>query len=504
MSLENKSELNPNEQMSIEYTFRTKPFKHQYICFKENLEKTTYAYFMEMGTGKSKVLIDTVGYLYDKDYINAVLIVAPKSVYRNWIEQFDLHCAYNYAIAYYDSYMTKKRERELKAFDLVKDKLKILLVNVEAFSSDNGLRVAFPFIRNHKTLMAVDESTTIKSGNAKRTRNIIQIGKYAKYRRILTGQPAPHSPLDIYTQCYFLDYRLLNFQSYFAFRSRYAIMDQMVFGHRRFMKVSGFQRLDELSKKLETFSFRVKKEDCLDLPPKIYVTRDVELTPRQRQMYEQMKKLAVIELERADLVTAPMIMTRIGKLHQIICGHIKSDTGVVTRIENRRVAEVLSILDEIQGKVIIWGNYQEDIKMLVETIAKEYSNDSVAAYYGPVKQDDREEIRAKFQDPTSKLRFFVGTPATGRFGVNLTLASTVIYYSNSDNLEYRSQSEERAHRIGSEMHEKITYIDLVCRGTQDEKILNNLKSKQSLSDLVMDKIKNGTWRELFKENEGTD
>lgn len=485
----------PNEER-YKGVFKTKPFDHQFAGFELSKDRITFAYFMEMGTGKTKLLIDNASYLYMKGNIDAVVVLAPKSVYRNWVGEFEKHCAVDYVICYYAAYMNRIQEYKYARFLEVTDKLKVFLVNVEAMSGANGPRVLLPFMKRHRVLMAVDESTVIKNISAARTKATIDIGKYAKYRRILTGQPVANSPMDFFAQCAFLDKRHLGINSFTAFKARYAVQRQMILGPRRFMRIEGYQRLDELQTKIKQFSYRVSKKECLDLPPKIPVRREVELTPEQVSMYKQMSKLAVLELETGD-VTATVVMAKLEKLHQIVCGHVKTDLGVTTRLKNNRVDEVIHILEEVEGKVIVWCAYQEDVRLVVEAIANEYGADVVAAYYGNTSQDDREQIRINFQNPAHKLRVIVATAATGKYGTTLTQAGTSIYYSNTHNLENRLQSEDRNHRIGSNIHESIVYIDLVTPNTVDDIIIDNLTNKRNLADQIADSIENKSWKKLF-------
>jgi SNF2 family DNA or RNA helicase len=355
-------------------------------------------------------------------------------------------------------------------------------MNVEAFSTKKGLQFALKFLNSHKTLMAVDESTTIKTPSAKRTKSILALGKSALYRRILTGSPITKSPLDLYTQCGFLDDELLGFSSYYAFRSRYAHMVERNFGGRRVQIVKNYQRLDELSKLITPFSYRVLKEDCLDLPDKIYVRREVELTDEQIKLYSTMKQMALATLN-GQLLTAPNVLTQLMRLHQITCGHFKSDDGKIQELKNNRIEELMSILDETEGKAIIWANYIYDIERIVEAIKKEYGDDSVVQYYGAINTDERQKNIERFQDPRSPFRFFVGNPQTGGYGITLTAASMVIYYSNGYDLEKRLQSEDRAHRIGQK--KSVTYIDLIAEGTVDEKIVKALRKKIDIASQIM-------------------
>ena len=468
----------------MNYKFKTKPFKHQMTALEKSWNKETYAYFMEMGTGKTKVLIDNLAMLYDKGKIDGALIVAPKGVIKTWYEQeLPTHLPNHIenVTVLWQSNITKKQQEKLESLFEIETAFHILIMNVEAFSTDKGVKFASKFLNSHKVLMAIDESTTIKTPAAKRTKNIIRLGGMSKYRRIMTGSPVTKNPLDLYTQCYFLDPYLLDFASYYAFRNRYAIMKTMNVRGRSIQVVHKFQNLSELSELLSSFSYRVLKEDCLDLPPKNWTKRHITLTADQRKVYEQMKKQAIATLN--GKVTSTMtVLTQLMRLHQITCGHFTADDGSVQLIKNNRITELMNILGEMNGKAIIWANYQRDVNEIIKNIVEEYGSRSVVDYYGLTPQDERQDNIRKFQND-NECRFLVGTPQTGGYGITLTQANTVIYYSNGYDLEKRLQSEDRAHRIGQK--KTVTYVDLICEDTVDEKIVKALRDKINIASEVL-------------------
>ena len=224
------------------------------------------------------------------------------------------------------------------------------------------------------------------------------------------------------------------------------------------------------------------KEDYLDLPPKTYVERQVELTDEQKEIYSTMKSAALASL-KGKMATAPHVLTQLMRLHQITCGHLKNDDDTITEIKNNRINSLLELLEEMEGKVIIWANYVYDIKQIVKAVSKKYGEDSIVQYYGAVESDVRQKNIVKFQDPESKARFFVGNPQTGGYGITLTAANNMIYYSNGYDLEKRLQSEDRAHRIGQ--NKSVTYVDLVAPKTIDEKIRKALRKKINIATEVM-------------------
>ena len=476
----------------MNYKFKTKPYEHQLTALKNSWNKETFAYFMEMGTGKTKVLIDNLAMLYDKGKIDGALIIAPKGVIKTWYEQeLPTHLPDHIKSknVLWQANITKTQQEKLDSLFETNHDLHILIMNVESLSTDKGVKFASKFLNSHKVLMAIDESTTIKNQTAKRTKNIINLGKFAKYRRIMTGSPITKNPLDLFSQCEFLDPWLLNFDSFYAFRNRYAKMKTMYLHGRSIQIVDAFQNLSELSDKVKGFSYRVLKEDCLDLPPKNFIKRHVDLTPDQKKIYEQMKKEAMAILN-GKVTTTMTVLTQLMRLHQITCGHFTADDGSVQEVKSNRIKELMSVLSEIEGKAIIWANYQNDIQKIINTIETKKDEDknliygprSVVDYYGLTPQEDRQDNIRKFQnDP--KCRFLIGTPQTGGYGITLTQANTVIYYSNGYDLEKRLQSEDRAHRIGQK--KTVTYIDLIAEDTVDEKIVKALRDKINIASEVM-------------------
>ena len=469
------------------YKFKTKPYEHQLEALEKSWAQETYALFMEMGTGKSKVLVDNIAMLYDRGAIRGALIVAPKGVYKNWDQiEFPTHLPEHveHTKVLWEPNITKRKQVELDTLFDGKEDLKILIMNVEAFSTTKGLDFAQRFLNIFlgRALFGIDESTTIKTPTAKRTKNILKIGNLAKYRRILTGSPVTKSPLDLYSQCEFLDPYHLGHQSYYSFRARYANMIDRNFGGRRVQIVGSYRRLPELTAKLEKFSYRVLKEDCLDLPPKVFTKRIVELTDEQKKVYAQMKRMAIAELD-GKVMSTVNVMTQLMRLHQVTCGHFKADDQTVKPVKNNRITALLELLEETDGKVIIWANYREDIKNIVQSLKKAYGEASTVEYHGGVDSTLRQDNIAQFQQKNGPTRYFVGNAQTGGYGITLTAANTVVYYSNSYDLEKRLQSEDRAHRIGQTG--SVTYVDFIAENTIDERIVKALRRKINLANEIM-------------------
>jgi SNF2 family DNA or RNA helicase len=466
----------------MNYKFKSKPFAHQSKALEMSWDKEVFAYFMEMGTGKSKVLIDNICMLFNAGKINGALIIAPKGVYKNWFDSEIPNHMPDYIEKKIGLWRTDPNAKDLKPLFSTGAELHILIMNVEAFSSKKGVDFAKKFLSCHNTIIGIDESTTIKNPQAKRTRAIVELGTKSKYRRILTGSPVTKSPLDLFAQCYFLHPYLLGHESYYTFKVRYAVTKQINVSGRTIQIVVGYRNLGELSEKLKPFSYRVLKDDCLDLPKKTYTKRIIELTDEQKKVYKTMKQQAIAFLN-GKMITTATVITQMMRLHQITCGHFKSDDGTIQTIKNNRIDQLMEVLEEMEGKAVIWAHYRYDIQSIVETVSKKYGENSVVTYYGDTSTDDRQKAIKKIQDPKSPVRFIVGTPQTGGYGITLTGASTMIYYSNGYDLEKRQQSEARIDRIGQE--KPMTYIDIIAEGTVDDKIVQSLRKKVNIATEIM-------------------
>jgi len=468
----------------MNYKFKTKPYAHQLKALELSWNKEVFAYFMEMGTGKSKVLIDNISMLYDKGKIDGALIVAPKGVVKTWYEQeIPIHMVDHIekTSVLWQALINKTQQEKLNSLFKSEVKLHILIMNVEAFSTKKGVEFAERFLNSHNAVMAIDESTTIKNPSAKRTKSILSLANLAKYRRILTGSPVTKSPLDLYTQCQFLDSWLLGHSSWYTFRTRYAIMKNMYFNGKTFQKVVGYKNLGELSEKLKPFSHRVLKDDCLDLPKKTFMKRIIQLSSDQLKVYAQMKQLALAEMN-GKMITTATALTQLMRLQQITCGHFKADDGTTQDIPNNRMGELIDVLYEIEGKVVIWAHWQRDVNVIIKEIVKEFGEGCCVDYFGLTPQNKRQENIKKFQEDEN-VRFFVGTPATGGYGITLTAASNMIYYSNGYDLEKRKQSEARIDRIGQT--KPMTYIDILAEKTVDERIVKALRKKINIAAEIM-------------------
>lgn len=494
-----------------DYQFKTDPFLHQEKEFLETRDRDVYAHLWEMGTGKSKIVLDTAAWLYSQGKIRCLAVIAPNDVHRNWIDKEageHLPDFVNPVTACWHSEMlAAQRKRYERLFDPKVSGLRVVAFNVEAFRTGGRANKELKRVLTlFPTLLAVDESTTIKTPGAQRTKSINVLAKHAKYRRILDGTPITQGPLDLYSQFKFLDDNILGFSNFTSFKHHFGEWKKEKDWRRdvEYEVLTGYKNLDQLTQLIAPHSSRILKRECVDLPEKTYVTREVEMTAEQAHIYDEVLDSTVAELERGT-VTVENVLVRLVRLQQIVGGFLHTEEGGLQPLfdwkENPRIQALLAAVKQCHGKVIIWSRYVHEIKAIQTALDATFGRGSTGVYYGEVPKEQRADVRARFQGEwvsfdaqtnerlvtpvpqDQQLRFFVGQQSSGGRGLTLTAADTVIYYSNEFSLGTRLQSEDRAHRIGQT--KPVLYIDLMTPGTIDLKIVRALVAKKEVADLIM-------------------
>jgi SNF2 family DNA or RNA helicase len=356
-------------------------------------------------------------------------------------------------------------------------------------------------------MIVVDESTKIKSLDAERTKYVVNVlSPRASHRRILTGLPTPRSPLDLFSQFYYLDPTILKQWSFTAFRRRYAVLKRVQFPGARYPTdiVVDYQNTDELPRLIEPHSHRV---DFRPEVPSTYSIRSVELTDEQKRIYKELKTYAAARLNEAGAhVTAPLVITQILRLHQVLCGHVVDENGIEREIPENKTEQLLEELDEHPGKAIVWCTYDADVRKVATAIAQEYDetlvyedryglkkreptfpSPVVARFWGGNLATREAEEREFKMNPCC--RFMVATASAGGLGRTWDVADLAVYYSSSYDLEHREQSEQRPLNVGKKTG--VDYVDLVAPGTIEMKILKALREKIDVASLVT----GDAWRE---------
>ena len=464
-------------------------YAHQSRVLAESRDAPTFALFWEMGTGKTKLTLDTIAHLRDNDRIDAVVVVAPNGVHRNWIE--DEIPKWLPAPVQPYAWLSGKagtKRHESAVASLLTAPFPFLAFSYEGLVTERAVKYLRKVFEKRRVFMVLDESTRIKTPGAKRTMKIVAAGKHAAYRRILTGTPVTNSPFDVYSQMKFLDpdfWKKAGFGTLAEFRNHFGIFKTMENDRgQHWEQVVAYRNLSQLQALLAPVSSRVLKSDALDLPPKLYTKRYFDLSPEQVRVYREIRDEALTLLASGELVTAALAITRLLRLQQVTSNYLPVDDGsediVLVPITDRnpRLECLLELVDEIEGQAIIWARFRRDIDQITEGLVA--AGHSCARYDGKVGSDGRVAAKAAFQK--GDVKFFVANPAVGATGLTLTAARTVIYYSNSFRLEDRLQSEDRAHRIGQ--HHPVQYIDIVAPGTVDTHIVAALRNKINLASQV--------------------
>jgi len=514
------------------FKLQTTLMHHQVEGVRRAKAKPAYAYLCDMGVGKTLMVLSEWQARISSSDIMDLLVIAPKGCIKNWYadrgednlseltKHLDPRLRKDLVIA---SSEKGAAARDVRIKLLAEKRLpRALFINVESLSGTaRMLDTCKKFLSSKRAMMIIDESTTIKSRKAQRTKAILKLGKLAKVRRILSGLATPKSPMDLHAQFSFLDEKILG-KSFTLFRARYAKMEficsapnkvidmqlrRALHKTRNYAKMEdltrnekialcyalggwipdtvpmivGYNHLHELRDRIASYCYRVRKEDCLDLPPKVFEYRDVDLTDEQRRIYKEVLQDATSKLDKEKYITIKNVMEQILRLHQVCCGHTRADeTGEIIDIPSKRMSVILETLEEHEGKAIIWAVYQHEIRKIASALKEEYGPKAVAVYYGGnAKERSDDETRFK-SDPLC--RFMVATQAAGGMGMNWQIADLAIYAANNFDLAQRLQSEDRCHRKGQT--KSVTYVDVTTRGTVEEKIINSLRKKMDLATTV--------------------
>lgn len=448
------------------------------------------ALFLPTGLGKTALTLFTASHLYNQGSIDRMLVVSRGKVAENWhyeeIPKFLSPMVDTLSLVWHSSKPFQMDSNELiwqrnKPIPW-KGKFLVICMNKEALLTKKGQEFLDIFFTG-PAMFVVDESTIIKGATTKTTRIATKYGKMAVARRILSGTPSPNGVEDLFSQYRFLDENILGTKSVVAFRNAFCELEKQYFGNRAVVKVVGAKNQADLERLVAPFTIRMKKEAALpDLPPKNYITRQFELYPEQRKVYDQLKTEFRAEIEgMSDRVTAALVIQRITRLHQIVSGYVVTDgedKPYVFPKSSKLDALVDYLYERGREKTIIWARYRFDIEAITQRLNEEFGAETAVALYGGVKKEERHDNLQRFMRST--VSYLVANPQIASHGLTLTMADTAVYYSNSYNWEDRAQSEDRIHRIGQN---KVTnYVDLVAADTIDHRILKILHNKEAFSE----------------------
>ncbi len=501
-----------NDEAEFEYV--TDPYPHQREWFELVKDMPYFAFEWEMGLGKSKTILDICQYDHGKGNLDALLIVTLNNVHRKWIEkEVPAHLPKDFADAVFwnpgivdNAMWTGPHARQRK--DIAKsDKFAIASINFEAVSRKKGEKFCERFLRARKCAIVVDESQYIKGNDSSITKAMLRLAKLADKRWITSGTVSTGSTTDPYSQYKFLHPSIVEDMPFFQWKEEFTIQEKV--GDKTFdaweynpktktskkvkkpvMTITGYQNEDKLRRMLDPFRSRLLKEDCLDLPPKIYRMKSFEMTDKVRNSYNQMREKFLVEIEGGKTVTATMAMTKLVRLQQISCGFLVPDDrdplsdkieGIPIDEKNPRIETLMEELEKVRNKGIIWSYWRYSLREIAEALRAAYGDKSVVEYHGGITQQGKAQALIDFK--SDETRWFVGNPQSAGVGLDLVEADNMIYYNNSFNLGLRLQSEDRFHRIGQEAL-SCTITDIECLGTVDRPQLRALKNKNEVASLI--------------------
>ncbi len=506
---------------------KTPQFQHQAQIYEEHRDGEFYALFWEMGLGKTKMILDVASHLHDSKKIQALVVIAPNAVYKNWLSQeIPPHLGSAFiGMAYPKSGSQRALMKQLVFLDptFEQAKLRVLCISYDSVCTERGFDFVRKLMTIYQTMIVADESTAIKSPSTMRAKKVKAIGKLALYRWICTGTPVAQSPFDIHSQVEFLNptfWGSFGLKTMNAFKQEFGEFSlRRIAGGRQFNELKAYRRLDVLQKILQPISSRLLKEDStVKLPPKTYAIRTFELGEEQRKLYASVKNEFEAELDGGMYLEAPLAIVRLARLQQITSGFVtaeerhvnEEDDGeldferiatahdhaeikfgdpilvrstrkvvdVVPPERNPRLLLLAELLEECaEHKTIVWCRFRRDVDLIVQLLGER-----CVRYDGLVSAQDRVVALDRFRDPNDKARVFVANVHAISQGVTLTIAKTMIYYSNSFSLEKRLQSEDRNHRIGQDM--PVLIIDIAAEGTVDEHVIESLRTKFDIAASV--------------------
>lgn len=470
------------------FPYKVPPMKHQVEALKKAWGKEAYAFFHEMGTGKTFTTINLAGAYHRKGMVSAVIVICPTPIKAVWEWEVEKMSPVDAEV-----YVLASGDRGVEKFtSLDTDKLKYLVVGVEALSSGKAFEQALDFAKRHSSdgLMVVcDESSKIKNAQAGRTKKAAKIAKIADYRIILTGTPITQGIEDLYGQFMFLGPHIIGCKSYFVFKNMYCVM-----GGFENRSIIGYQREEDLLNKVRQHVDIVKSEDAIDLPDKAYTKLVVEPTAQQKKAMKSLKDLFEAE-SGGDILTVETVLERMTRYQQICGGNFPYDdldTGKYKTKpidgKNPKLDALMSSVEDlpVEKKAIIWARFRPEVDLIVTNLRANFGEDAVVEFHGSVSDAERRMAIQNFQE-NHLVRFFVVNQQTGSMGITLTAATVAYYYSNTFSYEERVQSEKRNHRKGQENH--CLYVDIEMNVHEDKMITAAIKRKGGLAKYVEEGLK---------------
>lgn len=454
----------------------TEFFKHQKEVFETSCHQRNWALFMDAGTGKTLVSIRTAEYWFTNQDIDAVIVICPKSLIGTWADgELAKHSEVQYTTYKWNPEKINQDEFVKKAKN--KNKLFYFIMNHDGFVSQKLTPFINAIIKHTKFGIIYDESTAIKNIKSDRTQQAIDLAKFAKFKRILTGTPIVQSPLDVFSQTEFLEKGILGFKNFYGFKTRYAIMQRKKFGNRSFDVIESYRDLDDLRRKLDAFSSFVKLEDCIDLPEQIFKHIEIELTTEQAKAYAELRDKALLYLEDHE-ITAVNALAMLVRLQQIVAGQIKTPDGSYVSLKNNRLTALKELVEGTTESLIVWSTFVNTTIDICKTLGA-----NALTFTSNTNADMRNDIINAWRGGSAQV--LVLNPQSAGHGLTLNEAKQSVFYNGFFNLEWRLQALRRNYRIGQDSRTVVN--DFITRGTVEEKAYAALNAKEDIAKKVTTK-----------------
>lgn len=492
---------------NLRYTWKTKPYKHQREAVSRMLEQHGVgALLMEPRTGKTKSTIDTLSAMNQMGWIDRVIIVAPNRILGTWVQEFHIHCPRIFHITVWDAKARQAPPPPVTGTH----QLHVILVNFQAFSTPGRktksgreskasgrwknrqalLRWANPI---ENAAFIVDESHGIKSASGRAANMIVSMGKQFPHRMILTGTPITKAKriYDLYMQWQFLNPdRFPEFDTLQKFKAHYGrwldieIPDKRKGGKatRKFPKFLGVKNFEELQQRIRHDAVIVRREDCFDLPPREDLIHYVDLKA-SRRVYDQMAKEMVALLQDGAISEASIRLVQQLRLTQITSGFAVTDAGEVRRIgfeKANALEEILTDQFEKGQKVVVAARWKPDLDLIEEMSAN--LGFKVWSIRGGVKRVDSDAAILAFR-AEDEPAVMVVQPAAAGYGIDLSTAATMVWYSHTPSWVDFTQCCDR---IALSRH-STTFIHIVARHSADEVLMQTLANDGDVGKAILRK-----------------
>lgn len=430
-----------------------------------------FALFWVMGAGKTLSSIALAGLRRKHGLIQKLLVICPTSIKGVWAKEFGRYAGFSHTLHVHESGKPMLRGLNGSPFP-------VLVVGIEAMSVESGPEICKEFLSGGMSMTILDESSRIKHHNTKRTENVLELYQESQYRLALTGTSITQGLQDLYTQMQFVDPRAIGEISYYSFKNKYCVMGG--YGHK---KIVGYTKTDILMDKVRPYCDVIRKSDMKDLPLKSYQIREVQASREQREICKSLRNHLRLVMGDKDNKMKNVLEAMLRA--QQVAGGFDDEGNPLS--SNPKMKELLGLLEDFDGKAVIWARFLPEIEAIRAALNAEYP-DSVMVMTGSTPQEARQSMVDIFQK-SNVLRFFVSNHTVGGAGITLTSATLAVYYSNTFNLEDRLQSEDRIHRIGQT--NPCMYVDISSDLAVDKSLIESIARKSSLANFVSHSLSQG-------------